>query len=88
MDPGTVGADVATPAQGQLRRFGPQSSAKPKQFQYDMPTPVHSRLTPMTRTLPVTDFRSTQQADPEDTVEQLRNEIYKLKFAPEDHECT
>ena len=82
MDPGTVGADAATPDPGLHRRFGPQSAAKPKRFIYELQTPVHSKLPPMTGTQPVTDFRSPQRANLEDTVAQLYNEIYALKHAP------
>ena len=84
MDPGTVGADAATPDPGLHRRFGAQSGAKSKRFMHELPTPVHSRMPPMTGIRPVTDFRGPLRADMEDTVAQLQlqNEIYALKLAP------
>ena len=59
MDLETVGADAATPDPGLHRRLGPI---------YELPTPMHSRLPPMTGRQPVTDFRGPYRADLKDTV--------------------
>ena len=59
MDPGSVSVDADTPDQGQHRRFGTLSSAKPKRSMYEMPTlptPGYSRPPLRTGTQPVTDW--------------------------------
>ena len=85
-DPGTVGADDATPALGQLPRLGLQSGARIKPFSFGLPTPLDNRPTPLPRSQPEADFPIPQQADLTadlmDTVARLRNEIYALQLAP------
>ena len=85
-DPGTVVADDATPALGQLPRLGLQSGARIKSFSFGLPTPLDSRPTPLPRSQPEADFPIPQQADLTadlmDTVARLQNEIYALQLAP------
>ena len=81
-DPGTVGTDAVTPAQGQPPRLGLQSGARLKLFSFGLPTPLDSRPPPLPRTQPGADFLSPRQADLMETVAQLRNEVYTLKLAP------
>ena len=85
MDPGTMGADTSTPAQGQYPRFGPQNGTRPKLFGLDLPTLVPGKPPPP-RPQAKTDFSNLQPADLTtslmDTVAQLQSEVYTLKFAP------
>ena len=62
-DPGTVGADAATPAQGQPPRLNLQSGARLKPFSLGLPTPLDSRPPPLPNIQPGADFISPQQAD-------------------------
>ena len=83
-DPGTMGADTSTPAQGQFPRFGPQNDTSPKLFGIDLPTPVSGKPPPP-RPQPRDDLSNLQPTDLTtslmDTVAQLQSAVHVLRIA-------